>query len=310
MRAVIKVEQLKKSYRDCDALRGLDLEVPPGVVFALLGENGAGKTTLIKCLTGFERPTSGRASILDLDCQSQTLEVRRRVGYVSDQPALYDWMRPAQIGWFTSAFYPEGFLRRYHELLARYEVPLSRKLRQLSKGQRAKVALALATAHDPDLLILDEPTSGLDPVVRRQFLESMVDRASLGKTVFLSSHQISEVERVADWIAIMHLGVLRVVKPLAELKEAVKEVRVTLADSMVEVPLPAGEVLSQSRNGRQTRMVVHSMGDDDLHAMRQSPGVASVEVKPLSLEEIFVAYTHGTPPVVEHIEEAMPLSRT
>ena len=120
MRAVIKVEQLKKSYRNCEALRGLDLEIPEGVVFALLGENGAGKTTLIKCLTGFERPTSGRAEVLGLDCQSQTLEVRRRVGYVSDQPALYDWMKPDQIGWFTSAFYPEGFLRRYHELLAYY----------------------------------------------------------------------------------------------------------------------------------------------------------------------------------------------
>lgn len=309
MRAVIKVEQLKKSYRNCEALRGLDLEIPEGVVFALLGENGAGKTTLIKCLTGFERPTSGRAQVLGLDCQSQTLEVRRRVGYVSDQPALYDWMKPDQIGWFTSAFYPEGFLRRYHELLAYYEIPLDRKIRQLSKGQRAKVALALATAHDPDLLILDEPTSGLDPVVRRQFLESMVDRAAIGKTVFLSSHQISEVERVADWIAIVHQGALRVVKPLDELKNAVSDVRVTLTDAMVEIPLPNGEVLSQSRNGRQTRLMVLGMSDEDLAAIRQSPGVAYVDVERPSLEEIFVACTHGTPPVVEHHEPSLSASR-
>src|SRR6056297_250464 len=222
MQPLISIQNLEKRYRDCEALAGVSLEVPPGVVFALLGENGAGKTTMIKCLTGFEQPTAGSAKILGLDCHRDALEIRRRIGYVSDQPALYDWMRIDEIGWFTAAFYPTGYLKRYHELIAHYELPVGRKIRQLSKGQRAKVALSLAIAHDPDLLILDEPTSGLDPVVRRHFLESMVDRAAVGKTVFLSSHQINEVERVADWVAIMHQGKIRLMQPLVELKEAVK----------------------------------------------------------------------------------------
>lgn len=296
MQSIISIQNLQKRYRDCDALSGVTLEVPTGVVFALLGENGAGKTTMIKCLTGFEKPSSGSANILGMNCQKDAMEIRRRIGYVSDQPALYDWMRIDEIGWFTSAFYPDGFLKRYHELIAHYELPISRKIRQLSKGQRAKVALSLAIAHDPDLLILDEPTSGLDPVVRRQFLESMVDRAAIGKTVFLSSHQISEVERVADWVAIMHQGKIKVMQPLIELKEAVKDIRVTLTDSMVEVPLPDGEVLHQDRIGRQVRLLVLNASDEDVNAIRIAPGVASVDIIHPSLEDIFVACTHGTPP--------------
>lgn len=296
MQPLISIQNLEKRYRDCEALAGVTLEVPPGVVFALLGENGAGKTTMIKCLTGFERPTSGTAKILGMDCHRDSMEIRRRIGYVSDQPALYDWMRIDEIGWFTSAFYPEGFLKRYHELIAHYELPLNRKIRQLSKGQRAKVALSLAVSHDPEVLILDEPTSGLDPVVRRQFLESMVDRAAIGKTVFLSSHQINEVERVADWVAIMHQGKIRVMQPLNELKESVKDVRVTLGDSMVEVPLPEGEVLHQDRSGRQLRMLVLGLNDSDLDAIRVASGVVSVDAIHPSLEDIFVACTHGTPP--------------
>ena len=308
MQPIIKIDKLTKHYRHCRALESVDLEVPAGVVFALLGENGAGKTTLIKCLTGFEQPTSGQASILGLDCRREALEVRRRVGYVSDQPMLYDWMRPDEIGWFTSAFYAEGFLPRYGELLSRYEVPINRKLRQLSKGQRAKVALALATAHDPDVLILDEPTSGLDPVVRRQFLESMVDRAALGKTVFLSSHQISEVERVADWVAIVHEGKLRVVRPLEALKSEVCDLRITLTDAMVEIPLPEAEVLSQSRSGRQVRLMVLKPSEEDVTAIEQASGVVGVERLHPTLEEIFVAATHGAP--VPNSSAAEPVAQT
>lgn len=299
MSSVIEVKQLVKRYRDCEALSGVSLEVPAGVVFALLGENGAGKTTMIRCLTGFETPTSGTARVLEMDCQQHAQEVRRRVGYVSDRPALYDWMRADEIGWFTSAFYGEGFLQRYHELLARYEVPLGRKIKQMSRGQRAKIALALATAHDPDLLILDEPTSGLDPVVRRQFLESMVDRAAVGKTVFLSSHQISEVERVADWVGIVHEGHLRVLEPLSRLKEAVRDLRFTLSDSEVAVPEPRATVLDQQRQGRQVRMMVLGMSDEELQSMRGATGVVGMTSLQPTLEEIFVACTHGLAPLRE-----------
>ncbi len=218
MSAVIRLEHVVKRYGDVLALSDVSLEVPPGVVFALLGENGAGKSTAIRILLGLEEPDAGRAKVLGLDSRRQSLEIRRSVGYVSERPTLYEWMTVDEIGWFTAGFYADGFLPRYRALVQQYQLPPQKKLKALSKGMRAKVALALALGHDPDLLVLDEPTSGLDTLVRREFLESMVDRAATGKTVFLSSHQIHEVERVADFVAILHGGELVVVERLEQLK--------------------------------------------------------------------------------------------
>ena len=297
MSSVISVKNVTKRFRGCEALHGVDLQVPAGVVFALLGENGAGKTTLIRILTGFLQPDAGQAQVLGCDSTSQSLEIRRRIGYVADAPPLYDWMTAERIGWFTSAFYAEGFLPRYGQMLRHFEVPAGRRIKHMSKGQRAKVALALAVAHEPELLILDEPTSGLDPLVRRQFLESMVDRAAAGRTVLLSSHQISEVERVADWVAILHAGRVRVVAPLAELKQTVCELVVTLTDPLVEVATPAGDVLHQSRSGRQLQMIVRGTTDRAIAELQAANGVLDVRRRVPTLEEIFIACTRGQMPL-------------
>ena len=178
MSPVISADGLAVHFPGCEALRGVDLSVSSGTVSALLGENGAGKTTLIRVLTGFQIPSAGNCTVLGLNPIKEARQIRQRVGYVSDAPALYEWMRVDEIGWFASSFYEQGFLQNYNSAIARYEVPANRKIKHLSKGQRAKVALALALAHDPELLILDEPTSGLDPLVRREFLESMLDRVA------------------------------------------------------------------------------------------------------------------------------------
>ena len=299
MNSVISIRGLTKRYRGCDALMGVDLDVPKGVVFAVLGENGAGKTTMIKILTGFLKADSGTASVLGLDCGRDALEIRRRVGYVSDSPAMYEWMRVEEIGWFAAGFYPDGFLTRYHELLDEFEVPLGRKLKSLSKGQRAKVALALSISHEPDLLIMDEPTSGLDPVVRRQFLESMVDRAATGRTVLLSSHHVNEVERVADYVAIVHGGKLRLCQPLADLKESVTELTLSLKDPAVAVPIPDCEVLNLSQSGRPCRMTVQSISDEQIEQLRSHSSIVELAQTTPSLEDIFVACTHGSVPGME-----------
>ena len=293
--SVISVSGLSVHFPGCDALRGVDLEVPSGTVFALLGENGAGKTTLIRCLTGFLKPSAGSCRVLGLDPAHDALEIRRRVGYVSDAPALYDWMRVGEIGWFAASFYADGFTDRYREAIARYEVPEGRKIRHLSKGQRAKVALALALAHDPELLILDEPTSGLDPLVRREFLESMLDRVATGRTVLLSSHQIAEVERVADEVAILHQGRFGVIDSLGTLRESVREVTISLEDPLVELPVveaPA-EILSEQAEGRQRRLVVRGISEEMLDGWRSRPGVTRVSMRAASLEEIFAACVRG-----------------
>ncbi|MFG0290560.1 MAG: ABC transporter ATP-binding protein [Rhodopirellula sp. JB044] len=294
---VVDVQSVTKRFRNTLALDQIDMSVPLGKVFALLGENGAGKTTLLRILTGYLRPDRGSAKVLNHDCASQSEEIRRQIGYVSDSPAMYEWMSASEIGWFASAFYDGAFPRRYDELIAEFQIPIGTKLSVLSKGQRAKVALALAVAHDPELLILDEPTSGLDPIVRRQFLESMVDRAAAGRTVLLSSHQINEVERVADVVAILHAGKLRLVQPLEVLKHQTRIVTATMDDAEVYCEPPCGKVLSEEINGRQRRWVVSQLSDDWRSKFGSEGGVRTVnEVMP-TLEEIFVAVCASTPPV-------------
>jgi ABC-2 type transport system ATP-binding protein len=302
MTAAIQVSRVTKLYGQTAALDDVSYEVPSGTVFALLGENGAGKTTTIKLLLGLEEPTAGKLEVLGLDCSRDGDVIRRRAGYVPERPALYEWMTAAEIGWFTAGFYPEPYEHDYRKLLEQFRVPAERKISQMSKGMRAKVSLSLSLAHQPELLILDEPTSGLDTLVRREFLESMVDIAAAGRTVFLSSHQIGEVERVADTVAIMREGELLVVESLDTLKCQVSELTVTTnAGRMPEV---TGQVISSRQRGRQWQVIVRSASDIDLEAMRDQPDVLAVETRTPSLEEIFVAYMGSEKSSAEDLEQA------
>ena len=256
MDPVIRLDKLTKHFGSETALDQVSLEVPPGVVFALLGENGAGKTTAIRIMLGLAEPNSGQAEVLGLGSAKQGLRIRQRVGYVAERPTLYEWMTVEEIGWFTAGFYGPGFLPEYGRLIAQFGLPPRKKLKTLSKGMHAKVVLSLALAHQPELLILDEPTSGLDAMVRREFLESMVDRAAQGQTVFLSSHQIAEVERVADIVAILRKGKLLLVEPLdatqgpgAAADRDVERWRRDAARAWRQDPFPAAE---SRGNGRRS----------------------------------------------------------
>ncbi len=290
MQPVIRLDGVTKTYGSQRALDGLSIEVPAGVVFALLGENGAGKTTSIRILLGLTAPDQGQATVLGLDSTRQGQLVRSRVGYVAERPTLYDWMKVSEIGWFTGGFYPSGFYDRFLRLATDYQLPLDRKIKALSKGMRAKVSLALALAHEPEVLILDEPTSGLDTLVRREFLEGMVDIAAAGRTVLLSSHQIGEVERVADIIAILRDGKLILVEKLDALKDEIRELNVTLSDSVRQLPPIGGDILNQRRHHNQWQLLVRGLSDEQLESLRLSEWVHELGVRTPSLEEIFVAY--------------------
>lgn len=290
MDSIFRMEGVSKSFGRHAALTKVSFEALPGTVIGLLGENGAGKTTAIRILLGLAAPDEGTAEVFGLESRTEGQEIRRRVGYVPEQPTLYDWMSVAEIGWFTAGFHGGRFLPRYHERAARFELPPDRRLKNLSKGMRAKVALALAMAHEPHLLVLDEPTSGLDPVVRREFLENMVEVAASGRTVLLSSHQVGEVERVADVVAILRKGRLVVFEKLDDLKSSVRELTVTLADGAAECPVASDRVISRQWRDRQWRVLVRDMNDADLQSLRAADSICAVDVRHPSLEEIFLAY--------------------
>ena len=289
MDSVIRLENVTKRYGAQVALDRVSLDVPSGVVCALLGENGAGKTTAIRILLGLTHCDEGSAHVLGLDSARDGQRVRSQVGYVPERPTLYEWMTVSEIGWFTAGFYGSGFLERYVRLADDYQLPPKRKIKSLSKGMRAKVSLALALAHEPALLILDEPTSGLDTLVRREFLEGMVDIAAAGRTVFLSSHQIGEVERVADIVAIMRAGKLLAVERLEDLKDQIRELTITLADNAAAPPL-GGRILHERRHRQQLQLLVRGLGETELTGLRAHGSVRELGIRTPSLEEIFVAY--------------------
>ncbi len=302
----IRVENLVKRFRDQRAVDGVSFNVPEGAVFGLLGENGAGKTTTIQTLLGLLSPDDGKVEVLGLDPSRKGLEVRRKVGYVPEVPALYDWMTVNEIGWFASGFHPEGaagpatYQSRYVDLMKGFELPPTRKIKALSKGMRAKVSLAVALAADPKLLILDEPTSGLDVLVRREFLESMVDLAGMGRTVFLSSHQIGEVERVASHVALMHKGKLLLAEPLDDLRARTFLLSLSFSTrDHVEAPptnLPL-TLIDTADAPRQAFWLVHARDRAACETVRAIPGVETVSIETPSLEDIYIGYMRSRRPV-------------
>lgn len=312
MSHAITVERVSKSFGKKRVLEDVSLQVPKGVVFALLGENGAGKSTLIRGLLGYHRFDTGIIRVCGFDPQRQPIDLRRAVGYVSDAPGLYEWMTIAQAGWYASGFYTNSkdFLANYDRLTQEFNLPTDAKIRDLSKGMRAKVALSLAMAFDPQLLILDEPTSGLDPLVRRSFLESMIDRAAAGQTVFLSSHQIHEVERVADWVAILHEGRLQVVSPLDELKNNVHMLSYSLRDPLIVPPedLYDIHILHRTQVGRSVRMMAQGLDDATLNRLRLDPNLFDVSDTRPTLEELYIGFTQPHAPA-SYAAQSNPLPR-
>jgi ABC-2 type transport system ATP-binding protein len=304
-RAVISIEKLTKHYRDQTALDGLSLQVPEGAVFGLLGENGAGKTTTLQILLGLISPDGGTSQVLGFNPASQGLEIRRRVGYVPESPALYDWMTVAEIGWFAAGFHPDprtgaaAYQTRYVALTDEFGLPPKRKIKALSKGMKAKVSLALALASDPALLILDEPTSGLDALVRREFLESMVELASSGRTVLLSSHQISEVERVASHVALLHTGKLILSESMDNLRSLTFLLVLTFTSRDHPEAPPANlplELIDAADAPRQAHWLVRARDRASCESIRSLPGVDSLRIETPSLEDIYIGYMRGRRP--------------
>jgi ABC-2 type transport system ATP-binding protein len=287
--AVILTHALTKSYGKADAVLGLNLSVGRNRITAFLGRNGAGKSTTIKMLLGMIRPTAGSGTVLgkQITNPEENREMRRRVAYVAEDKPLYGYMTVEQIIRFYRAFHPDwrGDIER--KLVHDYQLPLHRKVKMLSKGMRTKLALLLAFARRPDLLILDEPSEGLDPVGIEYLLQVLVARSAEGVSVFFSSHQIAEVERVADHVCILEKGCLLVDASLDQLRQCYRRIDLVFPSLPPEREFCISGVERIQTSGHQMS-VFASRNAEAVIERAHDLNVVSVEVAPLGLRDIFL----------------------
>jgi ABC-2 type transport system ATP-binding protein len=289
MDPVIHTSKLRKTYGNTDAVCGLDLQVWAGRITGFLGRNGAGKSTTIKMLMGMIHPSSGEGMVLGqrIDDPAESVALRRRVAYVSEDKHLYDYMTVEQIIRFTSSFYADWRAEAAQRLLREYELPEGRKIKALSKGMRTKLALLLALARRPELLILDEPSEGLDPVVTEQMLASLAAHAAEGAAVFFSSHQIAEVERIADHICILEKGELILDVSLDDLRESYRQIDILLPSVPERGNFQIAGVERVRTSGHQV-IVVASRNADEIVERARGWDARSIRVAPMGLREIYL----------------------
>ena len=294
MTHAIVTERLTKYYGSRCVVNCLDLRVPAGTVYGFLGRNGAGKSTTIKMLLGMVQPNYGRVELLGHEIASLPPEVRGRIAYLAEGHPLYGWMTVAEAARFARSFHAgplesSGCSTRFSTTSRSLR---RAKLRRLSNGQRANVALALAIAPDPDLLILDDPTLGLDTVARRDFLMSMIHLVQRqGRTILFSSHILADVERVADRIGILVDGVLRVDCPTEHFKQSVSKVVLEFPGRPPAFPGCAGLVQAWEV-GHRLELVIVNFGPDQRQVI-ESLSPLAWDVVGLNLEDAFVDYTRG-----------------
>src|SRR5687767_7808411 len=260
MTNAITTSGLTKYYGRRCVVNSLDLRVPEGSVYGLLGRNGSGKSTTLKMLMGMVRPDRGSAQLLGEDVATFSPAARARIAYIAEGHPFFRWMTIDEAVRFTRSFYSHWNNELLEQILDHFALPRRAKIRRLSHGQRAQVSLALAVAPDPELLILDDPTLGLDTVVRRDFLESLIQIIQRqGRTILISSHILADVERVADRIGILVDGVLRVDCPTDHFKASLRKVALEFAGEPPTFPACDG-LVSTWRVGNRLEVVIVGYG--------------------------------------------------
>jgi ABC-2 type transport system ATP-binding protein len=286
---IAEVRRLTRRFGATTALADVTLAIPRGGVFGLIGANGAGKTTLIKHLLGMLKAQMGEVRVFGLDPVANPVGVLGRIGYLSEDRDLPDWMRVGELMRYTQAFFPDWDPTYADELREAFDLDPRAYIKNLSRGQRARAGLLVALAHRPQLLVLDEPSSGLDPVVRRDILGAIIRTiAEEGRTVLFSSHLLDEVERVADRIAIIHHGRVLLTGAMDDLKETHRRVTLRL-DAPRESPPALVGALSCTGEGAEWTYLCTGDGEQ-LRRAAEAIGATVVHDAALSLDEIFVSH--------------------
>jgi len=271
----LQTRGLTRSFGTRPVIRDLDLAVPRGAIYGLLGRNGAGKTTTIRMLLGILAPDGGTLMFGEEEVPRATARHRRAIGYVSQQQHFYPWMRVRRLGRFVGGFYPTWDRAHFGELLEQLGVEPAQRVGELSGGTKMKLALALALAHRPPLLLLDEPTAGVDPVTRREIvdhLRALVEREQ--RTVLFSTHNVTEIDAIGDQVGVLHGGRIFWQGPVGGLRDRVRQ---------VSGPLPASAAL------------LHEDGERRLGWAEPEVWAAHPTAARVSLEEAFVAIARRSP---------------
>ena len=295
--SALVIDNLQKSYGDVQAVKGISMRVEQGEIFGFLGPNGAGKTTTIRCMLDVIHPTSGTLRLLGLDAQRDKMELHRHIGYLPGDVRLPGQMTGKQVvSYFSRLQGREPVL--LNDLVALFDVEMKRPLKSYSKGMRQKIGIVLAFMCDPDLLILDEPTSGLDPLLQRTFNEFLLREQARGKTIFMSSHIMSDVEKVCQRVAVIRQGELVTIEEVEKLRQKAGQ-RVSVefgdtvsADDLARIP----GVSNVTIVNRTYHFNVGGSMDALIKALSQHE-VLSLQVEEAPLEEVFLKF-YENPPVV------------
>jgi len=285
----IAINQLVRKYGKTEAVNGLTLTVRPGRCYGFFGRNGAGKTTTIRCLLNLLKPTSGTVRVFGLDPAADEVAVKRRIAYVPDQVAFYPWMTVAQTLEYLASFREHWNQQTQNDLLDRFHLDPAKKTESLSKGQKTQLALIGAICPEPELLILDEPTSGLDPIVRREFIQTIIgayqDIGPARRTVFVSTHLISEFEGLIDEFTIVEDGKAALTLEADAAREKYKKIRARFRGDPPRIDVPG--VLNSRRVGRDLEIVANGASDEILERLK-AHAPESVSTEALTLEDIFM----------------------
>lgn len=283
----IRIEGLTKTY-DGFVLDRVSFDIPVGTVVGLLGQNGAGKSTLIKCLLKLVKSDAGEVSFPCVEQIREDADIRLSVGYIPEQLTLYEWMTVERLIRFVSSFYPTWDHLHCRNLLVRYDLNPQKTISHLSKGMRAKLALLLALAHRPPVLVLDEPTSGLDPVMKSQFLAEVRDAVRSGETkaVLVSSHILGEVEAIADRVAVLKSGVLSCYSEAEALLADWRKITFSSVTGSIGSIQTGAQVITGPKGNS---LVVPAIRAAELLEAFKGQGATDIRVSEPELQEVFLS---------------------